>query len=73
VTEKETRLEVTINEGKNRQIHRMFESIGKNVVFLKRAKIGDVALGGLARGAYRYLSDKEVTSLKKISMVTNLR
>ncbi|NLL56821.1 MAG: rRNA pseudouridine synthase [Clostridiales bacterium] len=60
-----TRLEITILEGKNRQIHRMFESIGKQVIFLKRTMIGDLRLGGLSRGAYRYLTPKEVAMLQK--------
>lgn len=60
------RYEITIYEGRNRQIHRMFESIGKEVVFLKRIKIGDVKLGGLSRGACRYLTEKELTSLKRL-------
>lgn len=58
-----TRLEITIYEGKNRQIHRMFESIDKQVIFLKRIKIGDLRLGGLSRGGYRYLNDKEINYL----------
>lgn len=62
----EARYEVTIYEGKNRQIHRMFESIGKEVVFLKRIKIGELKLGGLSRGAYRYLTDKELASLMRL-------
>ena len=59
-----SRLEVTICEGKNRQIHRMFESVGKKVAFLKRVAIGELKLGGLGRGAYRYLTDKEINYLK---------
>lgn len=58
------RYEVTIFEGKNRQVHRMFESIGKEVVFLKRTGVGSLKLGGLARGANRYLTDKEIAALK---------
>lgn len=61
-----TRLSVTIYEGKNRQIRRMFESIDKNVVFLKRVAIGDFRLGGLSRGGWRYLTDEEVYYLKNI-------
>ncbi len=60
-----SRYEVTIYEGKNRQIHRMFESIGKNVIFLKRIKIGEVKLGGLGRGSSRFLTDKEIASLNR--------
>lgn len=62
--EKSMKLEVTIFEGKNRQIHRMFETMGKTVVFLKRIKIGELRLGGLTRGTYRYMTDKEVAHLK---------
>ena len=46
-----TRLEVIIFEGKNRAIRRMFEAVEKKVVFLKRVAIGELRLGGLARGA----------------------
>ena len=69
VTEKEdmfTKMEVTLYEGKNREIRKMFETVGKNVVFLKRIKIGDLKLGGLGRGAYRYLTPKEVAYLKNM-------
>ncbi len=61
--EKFTKLDVTIFEGKNRQIHRMFETLGKNVVFLKRTQIGDLKLGGLTRGTYRFLTGKEISKL----------
>lgn len=64
--EKFTRMEVTIYEGKNREIHKMFETVGKNVIFLKRVKIGDLKLGGLSRGAYRYLTPKEVSYLQRL-------
>lgn len=59
------RYEVTIFEGKNRQVHRMFESVGKTVIFLKRVSIGDLRLGGLTRGTYRYLTEREIEYLKK--------
>ena len=61
-----TVLYVTITEGRNRQIRRMFESIGKEVVYLKRIAIGDLRLGGLARGAYRFLTDVEIEYLKRL-------
>ena len=66
VGEKHMKLEVTIFEGKNRQIHRMFETMGKTVAYLKRIKIGEVRLGGLTRGTYRYLTPKEIAMLKGI-------
>lgn len=58
-----TRLEVIIFEGKNREIRRMFASVEKNVAFLKRIAIGELRLGGLARGTYRPLNDGEVAYL----------
>ena len=58
--------EMTIFEGRNRQIRRMFEAIGKEVIFLKRIAIGDVRLGGLSRGKTRFLNDKEIEFLRKI-------
>ena len=62
-----TRLEVIIFEGKNREIRRMFEAVEKKVVFLKRVAIGELRLGGLARGAYRPLNDAEVAYLYAIT------
>lgn len=64
--DKYTRLEITIYEGKNREIHKMFETIGKTVCFLKRTKIGEIKLGGLSRGKYRYLTAKEIGHLNNI-------
>ncbi|MBR7160096.1 MAG: rRNA pseudouridine synthase [Clostridia bacterium] len=61
-----TRLEVTIHEGKNREIRRMFEAVGKNVVFLKRISICEFKLGGLSRGEWRYLKDNEIYYLNNI-------
>ena len=61
------RLEVTIREGKNREIRRMAEALGKNVVFLKRTALGELKLGGLGRGASRFLTAKEVSYLKKLT------
>lgn len=58
--------DVTIFEGKNREIRRMFEAIGKEVIFLKRVAVGDLRLGGLSRGTYRYLTDKEIDYLKNL-------
>lgn len=58
--------DMTIYEGRNRQIRRMFECIDKEVIFLKRIAIGDVRLGGLTRGTTRYLNQKEIDYLKKL-------
>lgn len=60
-----SRIEITIFEGKNRQVRRMFEYIGFNVAFLKRIQIGDLKLGGLGRGMSRYLTDREIDLIKR--------
>lgn len=61
-----TKMHVTINEGRNRQVRRMFECVGKQVDFLKRIRIGDLGLGSLARGKVRRLSDEEVFYLSNL-------
>lgn len=61
-----TKVHITITEGKNRQVRRMFEAIGKNVEFLKRVSIGNLKLSGLNRGEYRPLSDMEIAYLKNL-------
>lgn len=62
----ESKLQVTISEGKNRQIRKMFEAVDREVKFLKRIAVGELRLGGLSRGGYRYLNDDEVYYLKNI-------
>lgn len=61
-----TKIHVTITEGKNREIRKMFEAIGKEVTLLKRIKIGELTLRGLDRGAYRKLTKQEVAYLLSI-------
>lgn len=61
-----TRCEITIHEGRNHQVKKMFEAVGKEVEFLKRIAIGDLRLGGLKRGEYRFLKDEEVDYLKNL-------
>ncbi len=58
-----TKLSVIIHEGKNRQIRRMFECIGKNIILLKRVRIGEIKLGGLTRGMYKQLNEYELSWL----------
>ena len=57
---------IIISEGRNRQVRRMFESVGKEVVFLKRIKIGDLTLSGVDRGKCRPLSRAEIDYLKNL-------
>lgn len=59
-----TKVHITITEGKNRQVRRMFEAIGKNVEFLKRVSIGQLKLTGLDRGQTRPLKAEEIAYLK---------
>ncbi len=58
-----SKLHITITEGRNRQVRKMFEAVGNNVDFLKRIKIGDLTLTGLDRGAVRPLSPREIDYL----------
>ena len=60
-----TTCEITIVEGKNRQIRRMFESVNHPVIQLKRISIGTLKLGGLPEGTLRSLTEKEIESLTK--------
>lgn len=60
-----TRLEIIIHEGRNRQVRKMCEKIGKHVLALHRSKIGDIDLKNLKIGNWRYLTEKEVESLIK--------
>lgn len=58
-----TKIHITLTEGKNREIRKMFAALGKEVTLLKRIKIGEITLKGLDRGAWRKLSDREVAYL----------
>ena len=59
-----TKVHITITEGRNRQVRRMFEAIGKNVEFLKRISLGQLKLTGLDRGQCRALKEDEIAYLK---------
>ena len=60
-----SRLEITIHEGKNRQVRRMCEVIDKKVLALHRSKIGNIGVKDLKLGEFRYLTNKEVQELLK--------
>lgn len=57
-------VDITLYEGKNRQIRRMCETVGLEVARLKRVAIGPIKLGMLKVGTFRYLSKEEVDALK---------
>ena len=61
-----TKLHVILTEGKNREIRKMFETVGKHIDFLKRIKIGELTLSGLDRGKARKLSPEEVYYLQNL-------
>lgn len=61
-------IELTITEGKFHQVKRMFEAVGKKVVYLKRLSMGPLMLDEtLALGAYRELTTEELESLQQLS------
>ena len=55
-----SRIQITIHEGKNRQIRKMCNSIGKKVLALHRSKIGNLDVKDLKIGEWRYLSKNEI-------------
>jgi len=61
---KEAVVQITITEGRNRQVRRMFEAIKTPIVRLKRIRFGSVLLGGLHRGKYRHLTKAEIAELR---------
>ena len=61
-----SKLHITISEGRNRQVRKMFEAVNNSVDFLKRIKIGDLTLSGLDRGEVRQLNRYEIDYLLNI-------
>ena len=60
-----SRIEITIHEGKNREVRKMCNAIGKKVLALHRSKIEDIDVKNLKLGEWRYLSKTEVAKLLK--------
>jgi 23S rRNA pseudouridine2605 synthase len=58
-------IEITLDEGKNRQIRRMLAALGVEVLRLVRVAIGPLELGGLAKGSYRSLTPEEKLALDR--------
>lgn len=58
-----SRLEIVIHEGKNRQVRKMCESVGRKVLALHRSKIGKIGVKDIELGKWRYLKDFEVKTL----------
>ncbi|MDP4093156.1 MAG: pseudouridine synthase [Bacillota bacterium] len=60
-------LKIAIHEGKNRQVRRMFESVGYPVIKLERTSIGGLKLEGLEKGRWRHLNNEEIKYLTHYS------
>ena len=58
-----SRLEIKIHEGKNRQVRKMCEAVGRKVLALHRSKIGNIGVKDLELGKWRYLNSKEIDEL----------
>lgn len=63
---KDNVFEIAISEGRNRQIRKMFESIGCNVEALRRIAVGNLTLGNIPLGRWRHLSPAEIDYLKSL-------
>lgn len=65
-TEKDiSRLEITIHEGKNRQVRKMCEAVNRKVLALHRSKIGGIGVKDIELGKWRYLRENEIQKLVK--------
>ncbi len=64
---------VVLHEGKKNQIRRMFGDLGHRVEKLVRTRIGPITLGDLRAGAYRPLSKREETVLKRLALLARIR
>lgn len=60
-------VEITITEGRNRQVRKMFEAVGHNVIELMRVSIGNLEIGNLKTGRIRKLNPNEVQALINLS------
>lgn len=62
----ETVVLVTIHEGRNRQVRRMFDAVGHTVLLLRRVKFGPLEMGELKRGQWRELTEEELARLRAL-------
>ena len=62
-----SRIQITIHEGKNREIRKMCETIGKKVLALHRSKIANLSVKDLRLGKWRYLTQKEVDDILNLA------
>ena len=62
-----SKVELTIHEGRKRQVKRMFQAVGHRVEKLTRTRFGSLDLKGLSEGEHRYLTKKEIAKLRKLA------
>ena len=72
-SEKYTFLEITITEGRNRQVRRMLEAVDSKVLKLVRTRLGPLTLQNLQIGKWRDLKPEEITQLRKLSGLNKTR
>ena len=61
-----TDLFITIHEGRNRQVRKMIQAVGHEVMMLRRVRFGPLTLGNLKRGQWRELTPEEIATLKSL-------
>ncbi len=66
IEEKNSIVEISIREGRNRQIRRMFDEVGHRVIDLKRTSVGEIELGNMELGKWRQLTEKELKYLRSL-------
>jgi 23S rRNA pseudouridine2605 synthase len=64
-------VEITIHEGRKRQVRRMFDHVGRSVIKLKRIRTGGLSLGDLPEGRFRHLTLDEVKTLREVALKTD--
>jgi len=64
-------IEITIHEGRKRQVRRMFDHVGSSVIKLKRTRTGSLLLGDLPEGRFRHLTSDEIRALRDTALKTD--
>ena len=64
-------IEITIHEGRKRQVRRMFDHVGSSVIKLKRTRTGSLLLGDLPEGRFRHLASDEIRALRDTALKTD--
>jgi 23S rRNA pseudouridine2605 synthase len=64
---KESILEITVHEGRKHQVRKMCQAIGHHCVELTRTAYGDLSLGSLAPGKFRYLTTKDLARITTVA------